>query len=209
VKQVTTSLPSHEMPLDCQSFGQKLDRSGRCFLPWRLDREKVGCFLQLKIWWSKHVMGHVEPMPTSGYLTLIPLSDSRLKPRNTTVLVLLVVRASQQTDRQPCNTTVLVLLVVPASQQTDRQTAAQHNGAGPAGGARLQTDRQTDSLPKLEPPLCVGGHMPDRQTDVHAAQQQAARAFKRRCPPPPPDGVTGLAEQNALQWDPLYGRQMS
>lgn len=45
-------------------------------------------------WWREfskacqHALGLAsEPAPTSGYLTLIPLSDDRLKPRNTKLLV--------------------------------------------------------------------------------------------------------------------------
>ncbi|KAK9818096.1 hypothetical protein WJX72_007154 [[Myrmecia] bisecta] len=39
-------------------------------------------------WWREKVLGQREPHPPSGYLTLIPLNDARLKPRRTVLLVM-------------------------------------------------------------------------------------------------------------------------
>ncbi|DBB18697.1 hypothetical protein WJX82_008928 [Trebouxia sp. C0006] len=43
---------------------------------------------RLRAWWAEHVRGSpAKQYPVSGYLTLIPLSDERLKPRRTKLLV--------------------------------------------------------------------------------------------------------------------------
>ncbi|KAL3134864.1 hypothetical protein ABBQ32_007830 [Trebouxia sp. C0010 RCD-2024] len=42
----------------------------------------------LRNWWTEHIRGTpAKQYPVSGYLTLIPLSDERLKPRRTKLLV--------------------------------------------------------------------------------------------------------------------------
>eukprot|EP00891_Asterochloris_glomerata_P001521 jgi/Astpho2/1521/Aster-05397 len=40
-----------------------------------------------KGWWDRNILGRRPPVVPSGYLTLIPLSDERLKPRRTRLLV--------------------------------------------------------------------------------------------------------------------------